>query len=164
MKTSKKILIVDDDVDVINIVQTILENEGHKVLIANGKDEALKVMETEKPDLAILDVMMDTQYEGFELAGEIRNTPKYNNIPVLMQTSIEVFESPDEDAMNYARLYRANIKDDNLDVLLIQDPISGNSGVDYRNEFGKIVWLPIDGFIRKPVKAVNLLESVNRFM
>jgi len=163
MLTEKKILIVDDDVDVINIAQTILENEGHTVLVANGKDEALAILKNEKPDIAVLDVMMNTQFEGFELAEAIKTNEYYKNIIVLMQTSIEVFESPDEDAMRFARNYRANMKDSSLDVLLVTDPKTGTAGVDYRNENGKIVWLPIDGFIRKPVKAQNLLETLNRF-
>ena len=162
MEAIKKIIIVDDDIDVITIVQTILENEGYQVLVANGKEEALKVMEEEKPNLAILDVMMNTQYEGFELAEAIKKNADYKNIPVLMQTSIEVFDSPDEDAMSYARLYRSKMDDKKLEVLLIHDPISGNAGIDYRNEQGKIIWLPIDGFIRKPVKAQKLLETIQK--
>ncbi len=162
MKTAKKILIVDDDTDIINVVRTILENENYEVFEANGKEEALKLLETLKPNIAILDVMMNTQYEGFELAEEIKKNHK--EIPVVMQTSIEVFNSPDADAMGYARAYRDKMKDKNMEVLLVQDTISGNAGIDYRNEENKIIWLPIDGFIRKPVRAQNLLETINKIV
>ena len=162
MKTAKRILIVDDDTDIINVVRTILENENYEVFEANGKEEALKLLETLKPNLAILDVMMNTQYEGFELAEEIKTNHK--EIPVVMQTSIEVFNSPDADAMGYARAYRNQMKDKNMEVLLVQNTIYCNAGIDYRNEEGKIIWLPIDGFIRKPVKAKNLLETINKIV
>ena len=58
---TKKILIVDDDIDVITIIETILKKEGYTVISANDKKEGMKKIREEKPDLAILDVMMTTQ-------------------------------------------------------------------------------------------------------
>ena len=74
---SKKILIVDDDIDVINVIQTILEHEGYEVSSANNKKEGLEKAREIKPDLAILDVMMTTHYEGFELAKELTSDPDF---------------------------------------------------------------------------------------
>ena len=162
MEKVKKILIVDDDIDVINIVQTILENEGYRVITANGKDEAIEKAKVENPDLAICDVMMSTHFEGFELAKEFTTADEFKNMPVLIQTSINVFSSPDEDAMRFARNYRNEMNDHNLDVLLVENPNTGKAGVDYKNENGEIIWLPVDGFIRKPVKAQNLIEAINK--
>ncbi len=158
----KRILIVDDDIDVINIVQTILENEGHEVIVANDKVKGLEKAKAEKPDMAILDVMMNTKYEGFELAAELTKSDEFQNMPVFMQTSIEVFKSNDDDTMRFARQYRANMNNNDLEVLLVEDPATGMSGIDYRNENGELIWLPIDGFIRKPVKAQTLIEAVNK--
>ncbi len=164
MEKSKKILIVDDDIDVISVVETILENEGFKVITANGKNEAIEKANAENPDLAICDVMMSTHFEGFELAEEFINNENFKNMPVLIQTSINIFSSPDEDAMRFARNYRNEMNDHNMDVLFIENPNTGKGGIDYKNEKGEIVWLPVDGFIRKPVTAKKLIEAVNKVL
>ena len=67
---TKKILIVDDDIDVITVVKAILNKEGYEVIYANDKIEGIKKAWAEKPDMAILDVMMTTHFEGFEMAKE----------------------------------------------------------------------------------------------
>jgi len=164
MKTTKRILAVDDDIDVLSVVETILKNEGYEIVTANGKEEALKKAKAEKFDLAICDVMMSTQYEGFELASELTTNPVYKQIPVLMQTSVNVFTSPDEDTMRFARNYRAEMKSDEFDVLLVENVEFGKAGIDYKNEKGAIVWLPINGFIPKPVTAKKLIEAVKRVL
>ena len=164
MKDLKTILVTDDDVDVISIVETILENENFRVITANGKDEAIEKAKAEKPDLAICDVMMSTHYEGFELAEEFTTNKEFVGMPVLMQTSINVFSSPDDDAMRFARNYRSEMKDNDLDVLLVENIKTGKAGIDYKDEQGKIQWIEISGFIPKPVKAQNLLEAVNRVL
>jgi DNA-binding response OmpR family regulator len=161
MKTAKRILLIDDDQDIINVVETILENEGFKVLTACNKNEGIAKAKAEKPDLAIVDVMMSTHYEGFELAEFFVTSEEFKQMPVLMHTSIEVFESTDDDVMNFARYYRKNNKGKELDVLLIQDYASGNAGIDYLDENGKTHWLSVSGFIRKPANAKNLLAAIH---
>jgi len=162
MKDLKTILVTDDDIDVISIVETILENENFRVITANGKDEAIKKAKAEKPDLAICDVMMSTHYEGFELAEEFTTNKEFEGMPVLMQTSINVFSSPDDDAMRFARNYRSEMNNDDLDVLLVENQKTGKAGIDYKDKAGKIKWIEINGFIRKPVKAKTLLEAINK--
>jgi len=162
MKNLKTVLVVDDDIDVISIVETILENEDYNVITANGKDEAIAKAKAQKPDLAICDVMMSTHYEGFELATELTSNPEFKGMPVLMQTSINVFSSPDDDTMKFARNYRNEMNNNDLNVLLVDNAGKGQAGIDYKDEAGNIVWLPIDGFIKKPVKTQNLLEAINK--
>jgi len=162
MENTKKIVIVDDDIDVLSIVETILKNEGYKVITAESKEEGLKKVREEKPNLVISDVMMSTHYEGFEFAAELTSNEEFNGVPVLMQTSINVFSSPDEDAMKFARNYRSEMNNHDLDVLLVENKKTGSAGIDYKNEKGEIIWLPISGFIAKPVKAQNLLEAVRK--
>jgi len=164
METKKKILLVDDDVDVLAVVETILENEGYEVITALNKKEGLEKAQSENPDLAILDVMMTTQFEGFELAETLVNDQVFKNMPVMMQTSIEIFESNDDDVMKFARYYRENMNSKEMDVLLVQDYKSKKAGVDYRDTDGNIHWLSVDGFIRKPVNAKALLENVDRVL
>jgi len=106
MEAAKKILLVDDDVDVIAVVETILENEGYQVITACNKEEAISKAKAEKPNLAILDVMMTSHYEGFELAEAFVKNEEFKNMPVMMQTSIEIFEADDDDVVKFARYYR----------------------------------------------------------
>ena len=162
MKSSKKILIVDDDIDVISVMEAILENEGFQTITANGKDEAIEKAKIEKPDLAICDVMMSTHFEGFELAKELTTSEELKGMPVLIQTSINIFSSQDEDAMRFARNYRNEMNDNNLDVLLVENQKTGKAGIDYKNEAGEIIWLPVDGFVAKPVAAKKLIEAINK--
>lgn len=164
MATPKKILVIDDDIDIITVVETILKNEGYEVLVAHGKNEALKIAKENKPDLIICDVMMETKYEGFELAEEFKKNEEFKNIPVLIHTSMQVFNSPDADAMNFARHYRNELDSNELDVMFVESTATGQSGIDYKNEKGQIIWLPVDGFIRKPIKADHLIRKVKMFL
>lgn len=84
-----KILLVDDDPDFIMAIRAILENNNYEVISAKSKAEGLEKLKQDKPELAILDVMMDEPHDGFELAREIRKEESYNNMPILMLTSID---------------------------------------------------------------------------
>lgn len=161
---TKKILIVDDDIDVITIVQTILKNEGFTVIAANDKKEGMKKIREEKPDLAILDVMMTTHYEGFELAKEITDDPELKRMPVLMQTSIDILTTTKPDVQAMAREFRKNPGFKDLHVILVKDINSGQAGVDYLSEDGKSIWFPVSGFIRKPVDAKKVVPEIKRIL
>lgn len=163
MKT-KKVLIVDDDIDVITVIETILKKEGYTVISANDKVEGKKLALKEKPDLAILDVMMTTHYEGFELAKDIIEDPRLAGMKVLMQTSIDVMTTTNPSVQAMAREYRLDESYKELQVLLIKDILSGNAGIDYRAENGDSIWLPVDGFLRKPADAKKLLPEIKRVL
>lgn len=84
----KKILIVDDDIDLVEAMRLVLENAGFEVIDAqNGKKGVEKTIQ-EKPDLVILDVMMGTQDEGFHVAYEIRSNPEIRDIPIIILTAV----------------------------------------------------------------------------
>jgi CheY-like chemotaxis protein len=89
-----KILVIDDDPDIILSVRMCLEDAGHKVYEANNGTEGVEKMKSELPDLIILDVMMDTHTEGFQLALKLRSPDptsefaEFSNIPILMLTAI----------------------------------------------------------------------------
>ena len=159
-----KILIVDDDVDIINVLQTILENENYTVITANDKTEGLKKAKEEKPDLAILDVMMTTQYEGFEMAKELKENEMFSSMPVIMQTSIEIIETTKSSVQDMAREFRQDPKYTELQVILLKDIVTGNAGIDYRAEDGKSIWLPVNGFLRKPVDSSKLLPILSNLL
>ncbi len=89
-----KILVIDDDPDMVLASRLCLEGAGHHVLEASTGGEGLKKIKAEKPDLIILDVMMDTATEGFQLALKLRSREPdaeyaaYSKIPILMLTAI----------------------------------------------------------------------------
>ena len=81
-----KILLVDDDIDFVQINKTFLEREGHKIISACNPDDGMKMLKSEKPDLLILDVMMQEADDGFAMAQKIRR--EKIDVPIIMLTSI----------------------------------------------------------------------------
>ncbi len=84
-----KIMIVDDDEDYINVVKAILESEQYTVVTASNKTEGMDKIRAEKPDLAILDVMMNAWHDGFEMTRQLKKDPQFKNMPVLILTAVE---------------------------------------------------------------------------
>lgn len=84
-----KVLIIDDDPDFTAVIKAILEDEQYTVITANNRTEGMGKIETENPGLIILDVMMSTWSDGFEMSRELKNDPRYKNIPILMLTGVE---------------------------------------------------------------------------
>ncbi len=85
----QKILIVDDDPDILDAVTMILESRGYKVVTARDGIEALANLRTEKPDLMILDLLMP-KMDGFAVCKELQDPrwSKYRDIPILILTSV----------------------------------------------------------------------------
>ena len=84
-----KILIADDDQDIRESVQAILESRQYEVVTAADRIEGMDKIESEKPDLIILDVMMTSWQDGFEMARELKKNPQYKEIPILMMTGVK---------------------------------------------------------------------------
>ncbi len=164
MEMTKKIVIVDDDIDIITVVESILKAKGYQVFSANDKTEGLELIRNIKPDLAILDVMMTTHFEGFELAKELDNDDNLKEMPVIIQTSIDVLTTTKPSVQAMAREFRNSDEYSDLRVILVKDMISGNAGVDYLDEQGNNVWFPVNAFVRKPVSADILLPEVARLV
>lgn len=89
-----KILIIDDDPDIVTAVTLSLTSVGHQVVAANSGKEGLVKIQAEKPELIILDVMMETHTEGFQLALKLHSPDpaselkQFKDIPILMLTAI----------------------------------------------------------------------------
>lgn len=160
----KKILVVDDEADVRDALSSILEAEGYKVITSDNKNEALKLAKAALPDLAILDVMMASYYEGFELAKELVNDHECKNIPILLITSIEVFTTNDASVGEMATQFRQDPNFRRLQVILVKDHVTGKAGIDYRTESGKSVWVPVSGFLNKPVEPRKLIHEVKSLL
>jgi DNA-binding response OmpR family regulator len=83
----KKILIVDDDPDLVEAVTMILESKKYDVAAAYGGLEGLEKARTEKPDLIVLDVMMPDK-DGYAVCKEMKADPKLSKIPILLLTAV----------------------------------------------------------------------------
>ena len=87
MDTAKDILIIDDDRDLVSSIRIVLESKDYNVRAAYNGKEGFGKIEEKTPDLIVLDVMMATDTEGFDLAFKLKNNPKYQGIPIVMITA-----------------------------------------------------------------------------
>jgi DNA-binding response OmpR family regulator len=85
----EKILVVDDDPDILDAVAMILESQGYEVVTARDGIEGMATLKAENPDLMILDLMMP-KMDGFAVCKELQDPrwAKYKNIPILILTSV----------------------------------------------------------------------------
>lgn len=84
-----RILIIDDDPDITEAMTVVLENRGYEVASAADSSEGMEQLQANRPDVIILDVMMRTRQEGFELSRKLKQDPDYQNIPILMLTAVK---------------------------------------------------------------------------
>jgi len=86
---ASKILVVDDDPDILEAVALILESQGYQVVTARDGIEGLANLKAEQPDLMILDLMMP-KMDGFAVCKELQDPrwSKYKDIPILILTSV----------------------------------------------------------------------------
>jgi two-component system, OmpR family, alkaline phosphatase synthesis response regulator PhoP len=81
------ILVVDDDPDIIATSRIILEANGYEVQTASDGQEARQLLSRRKPDLMLLDVMMASETEGFDLAFRLKEDPQLKDLPIIMLTA-----------------------------------------------------------------------------
>jgi CheY-like chemotaxis protein len=104
--TMPKILVIEDDRDMVAAIRMPLEANGYEILTAATGEEGLQKVKEVEPDLIILDVMMETTTAGFQVSLQLRNPDPeseftaYRHIPILMLTAIHTTTSlrfgPDE--------------------------------------------------------------------
>jgi CheY-like chemotaxis protein len=83
----KKILLVDDDIDLLEQNRVILESKGYKVVIGDSGKKGWEIFKSEKPDAAVIDLIMEEHDSGFILSYKIKKDPHGKNIPVFILTS-----------------------------------------------------------------------------
>jgi len=125
----KTILVIDDDEDIRLAVGALLESKGYVVETASTKEEGLAKFISVKPDLAILDVMMTSWQDGFELSRQLKKDPELKNTPILMLTGVE-----------------------------------NKTGFEFKSAAGDQEWLPVEGFLDKPVEPEVLLAEVEKLL
>lgn len=86
MSNNKRILVVDDDYDTRTVVKTILTGSGYEVEDAAGGQQALDKLQTYKPSLIILDIMMPGM-SGYDVVVHLKQKPETQNIPIIMLTA-----------------------------------------------------------------------------
>ena len=104
MNEKPKILIIEDDIDLVAAMKKILESKGYNVSAAYDPEEGTEKLKQERPDLIILDVMFGSKGEskGFDFANKIRINREFSGTPILMLTGINTQKpffnfSPDTD-------------------------------------------------------------------
>jgi len=85
---SYKILVVDDDVDVLDSRKIVLEHNNYDVLTATNISVADEILKKEKIDLIILDVMMENDSDGFNFAQQVKSDEKFKKIPIILATAV----------------------------------------------------------------------------
>ena len=128
METAK-ILVVEDDRDIRDSMRAILESRQYSVITAASSSGGMEKAKTEKPDMFILDVMMDTWQNGFDMAQKLKQDPQFKDTPILMSTGIKE-----------------------------------KTGVDFKSSVGDADWLPVDGFLEKPIQPDLMLAEVKKFL
>lgn len=129
-----KILIIDDDPDIVEAMRMPLEANSYEVISASSGKEGMQKVKDEVPDLIILDVMMETQTEGFHVAYKLRSEEpnseykEYKNIPIIMITAI-----------------------------------SSKTGMKFSLEKDE-EFLQVDDFVEKPIQPKELLEKVSKLL
>jgi DNA-binding response OmpR family regulator len=84
---SQRILIVDDEKNILRMVGYLLEREGYKISVATTGMQALEKIGAEKPDLVILDIMMPDM-SGFDVCQRIRGNPETVHLPIIMFSAL----------------------------------------------------------------------------
>ena len=82
----KRILVVDDDKEVVRLMRGYLEQSGYEVLVAYNGESAMHIMRRDNPDLVLLDLMLPDR-DGWDVTRTVRNDPKLMHIPIIMLTA-----------------------------------------------------------------------------
>jgi two-component system, OmpR family, alkaline phosphatase synthesis response regulator PhoP len=115
-----KILMVDDDADFVEATATLLRAKKYTVVSSPNGEEGYKKAKSEKPDLMLLDVMMTTDNEGFEIARRLKEDPATKTIPIIMITGIRKTKGlpfgfePDADWLPVKAVLEKPVKPDEL--------------------------------------------------
>jgi DNA-binding response OmpR family regulator len=85
---SRKVLVVEDDIDVLDAHQIVLEHNNYEVVTATNIKVAKEVLGHNKIDLIILDVMMEKSTDGFNFAQFVKMDQRFKHIPIIMATAV----------------------------------------------------------------------------
>lgn len=158
----KKILLVDDDPDILMVISAILTSNNFEVVTASSRDEGLKKVQEERPAMIILDVNMETPDAGFDMNRRLRTMAEFKTLPILMLTGIDTISAGNQVVDLYRQMRGTEGFED--DTVLKVKSADGSIAVDYKAEDGNTYWLPLDGFLGKPVEEDRLLKEIHRLL
>jgi CheY-like chemotaxis protein len=129
MAAAKKLLMIDDDVNLVNVFRLVCETKGYEFHSAGSAVEGLAAIEAVEPDLIILDVIMEDFVAGFRVVNELRADPssryaRFSRVPIIMLTSV-----------------------------------TSKTRLDFAERVGTAL-LPVDAFVEKPVKPLEMLATI----
>lgn len=134
MDKKKKILMIDDDANLVNVIKIVLETKNYEFDSASSASEGLVKIKEFKPDLIILDVIMEDFVAGFRVLSELRTGGEkseykaFSNVPILMLTSVTT-----------------------------------KTTISFSEKVGTAL-LPVDAFIEKPVKPAELMFKIEELL
>ena len=88
MSASRTVLLVDDDADFVDMNRILLEQNGYAVRVAYSGKQCLAEVAARRPDAIILDMVMESREDGFDVSRELRNSEHTKKIPLIMITSV----------------------------------------------------------------------------
>lgn len=143
MSTNYKILVVDDEEDILEILRYNLEKEGYEVKLAGDGIAAIKIAETFQPDLIILDIMMPGM-DGIEVCQKLRSDPKYKDTLIAFLTArseaftqITALDSGGDDFIN--KPIKPNVLKSRINALLRRKGTSvGKESIEKVLKFGEL--------------------------
>jgi two-component system phosphate regulon response regulator PhoB len=135
----KRILIVDDEPDILTFIRAVLEENGYEGIGAGNGVEGLELVYKEKPDLILLDLMMPKK-SGVTMFQELRKDPEMSNTPVIVVTGIS--EVTGVDFRNF--MFKQPLKDEKTFV----------------ETTGLTKYTIPDGYIEKPIDPDELLKAI----
>ena len=102
MTAKKKVLLIDDDKDFLMATRLILEKSGYEIFLAEDGKSGVDMVKSVAPDLAIVDIMMETWGEGFDVVSKIRSMEQGKDMPLIVLSAVDLqgpyqsFEPSDE--------------------------------------------------------------------
>jgi len=158
----KTIFMVDDDKDFLESQKVILNHHNFQVETCNSSTQALEKALAVKPDLVILDVNMEREFSGFELHRNIRQTAPIMHVPIIMLTGIVTY-SISNHLIDFYREMRTRDDFEITKVLKISDG-EKDLAIEYFDEEGRAVVLPLDAFVSKSEVHTRLLNEIHKFL
>ncbi len=138
-----KILIVDNDPDIVESIKVILESKGYEIEIATSGEEGLKKVKENKPDAIILDVMMETVDKGFEVCKILKLDDETKNIPIMMLTAIKELSD-----MGYSM--------DDANSMMLDMDAPNVANIQNKPE--------ADMFCEKPISSEDLISRIEKLL
>lgn len=159
----KKILLVDDDPDILDSLAAILSREFTVDTARNGAEALEKLDHEILPDLILLDVQMETPQEGFDLAKKLEETDTLSHIPIIIITSTDALPTSEATA-HIVRKTLEKYSDNSVNVLLIKSR-DGSILVDYKSKkTGRTATISVKGYHNKPVNPEKLIREINHLL